>query len=451
MLVQGSIRSRFEAWNWFEPDTGDPDYAYLGNLARLSLSRNTDTFDWQIEVAAPILLGLPQNAISPGTQGQLGLGANYFAANDRARNAAGFFAKQAWARFKHQRHALRIGRFEYLDGAETTPKNPTLAAVKRDRVNMRLLGHFGWAHVGRSFDGAHYTYNHKGGNFTAVAAIPTRGVFQTDGWGETHTAFGYAAHTWTWGRGRHVADTRVFALQYHDWREVLKTDNRPLAARRADTASIRIETFGGHSVHAIETSGATVDLLLWGAAQTGRWGVQSHRAHAVDIEAGVQPKAGGRWKPWLRAGFFDGSGDSNPNDGRHGTFFQVLPTPRPFARFPFFNMMNNRDRFGMLILRPHGKVTLSAEFHNLQLSEPNDLWYQGGGVFQPWSFGYVGRAANGRRSLANLYDAGVEYRYRSDLTFSGYLGIAQGLAAIQTIYPGGRRARFGYVEAMYRF
>ena len=451
MLVQGSVRSRLEAWNWFEPDSGDPSYAYLGTIARLSFSRSTDNLDWQVELAAPILLGLPDNAVGPGIQGQLGLGANYYLANDRSRNAIGVFPKQAWLRFKHKSQAIRIGRFEHMDGSETAPKNATLAALKRDRVNMRLLGHFGWADVGLSFDGAQYTYNHKGGNFTAIGAVPTRGVFQTDGWGETHTAFGYAAHTWSWGAGQHAADTRLFVLQYHDWRQVLKTDNRPAAVRRADLDSLRIETFGGHSAHAFATSAATFDVLIWGAAQTGRWGVQSHRAHAIDLEAGVQPKAGGRWKPWLRGGFYDGSGDSNPGDSRHGTFFQVLPTPRPFARFPFFNMMNNRDRFGMLILRPHGKVTVSGEVHSLRLSNRNDLWYQGGGAFQPWSFGYVGRAASGARSLANLFDGSVEYRFRPDLTFTGYLGVAQGLAAIRTIYPNGTRAQLGYIELLYRF
>lgn len=451
MLIQGSVRARFEAWNWFKPDAGDPDYGYLGNLARLNFSRTTDLLDWQVELAAPILLGLPDNAVGPGTQGQLGLGANYFLANGRSRNAVALFPKQAWIRFKRGGHAIRMGRFEHMDGSETTPKNPTLAAVKRDRVNMRLLGHFGWAHVGRSFDGAHYTYNHGSGNFTAIGAIPTRGVFQTDGWGQTHTAFAYAAHTWTWGAGRHAADTRLFALQYHDWRDVVKTDNRPLTVRRADLTGVRIETFGGHSVHAFNAGLGAFDLLLWGAAQTGRWGVLTHRAHAVDVEAGFQPKAGGRWKPWLRGGFFDGSGDSDPGDTRHGSFFQVLPTPRPFARFPFFNMMNNRDRFAMLILRPHPKVTFSGEVHSLQLSHREDLWYQGGGVFQPWSFGYVGRAANAARSLANLYDASLEYRWRPELSFTGYFGVAQGLAAIHAIYPNGRRAHLGYLEAMYRF
>ena len=105
----------------------------------------------------------------------------------------------------------------------------------------------------------------------------------------------------------------------------------------------------------------------------------------------------------------------------------------------------------MLILRPHGKVTVSGEVHSLRLSNRNDLWYQGGGAFQPWSFGYVGRAASGARSLANLFDGSVEYRFRPDLTFTGYLGVAQGLAAPRTIYPNGTRAQLGYIELLYRF
>lgn len=451
VLVQGSVRSRLEAWDWFTPDSGDPSYQYLGNIARLSLSQTLEQIDWQVEFALPALLGLPDNAIAPGAQGQLGLGANYFAANDRSRNAVGFFPKQAWLRFKKGAHAARVGRFEFMDGSELTPKNATLAAVKRDRVNMRLLGHFGWAHVGRSFDGLHYTHTKPSGNFTFVGAIPTRGVFQTDGWGQTDTAFGYASYTKPWGKKAHAADTRVFALHYHDWRNVLKTDNRALAVRRADTGNIRVQTFGAHSLHSFETKKVTYDILLWGAAQTGRWGVLDHRAHAINVEAGFQPKIAPKLKPWFRGGFYDGSGDGNPGDSKHGAFFQLLPTPRPFARFPFFDMINNRDMFAMMILRPHAKVTVSTEFHALRLSNRNDLWYSGGGVFQPWSFGFAGRATNGAQSLANLWDSSLEYRYRPNVTFTGYYGFAQGLAVARSIYPKGKNGAFGYLEVGYRF
>jgi hypothetical protein len=70
------------------------------------------------------------------------------------------------------------------------PKNVTLAALKRDRVNQRLIGNFGWSDVGRSFDGVHYSYSLASDNFTFVAGIPTRGVFQTDGWGWNKVGFG---------------------------------------------------------------------------------------------------------------------------------------------------------------------------------------------------------------------------------------------------------------------
>ena len=181
----------------------------------------------------------------------------------------------------------------------------------------------------------HYQYAKGNRNFTAVSAVPTRGVFQVDGWGWNQAAFGYGALTQMWGKGTHAADTRVFGLYYHDFRDVLKTDNRPLAIRQADFFSdVKIFTFGGHSVHAFTSKAATYDLLFWGAGQTGKWGKLDHRAGSFVAEAGVQPKL--KIKPWIRGGYTYGSGDSNGTDGKHGSFFQNLPTPRPFARFPFF-------------------------------------------------------------------------------------------------------------------
>jgi hypothetical protein len=168
------------------------------------------------------------------------------------------------------------------------------------------------------------------------------------------------------------------------------------------------------------------------------------------VEAGFQPAILPKLKPWIRAGYTLGSGDSNPNDSTHGTFFQILPTPRPYARFPFFNMMNTEDAFGALILRPHAKVTISSEYHSLRLTNPNDLWYSGGGAFQPWTFGYTGRSTSGRRSLGNLYDTSAEYRANRHVTFTAYLGYTQGLAAMRQIYPAGKDGRFGYLEAMFR-
>jgi hypothetical protein len=455
VTVTGTFRARAYTWDWFEASSGDNQYAYSGNLLRVNFSERRKGWEWDAELAAPFLLGLPDNATAPAPQGALGLGSNYYSANGNSQYSSMVFAKQLYVRFKglgpSEAGSLQVGRFEFNDGSELVPKNATLATLKRDRISQRLIGTFGWSDVGRSFDGTRFSYSKPTNDFTFVAAIPTRGVFQTDGWGWNRVGFGYASFTHEWGSGKHAADTRVFMIDYDDWRHILKTDNRPVAVRRGDTDNIRIETFGAHSLHAFTINAGTIDALGWGTVQTGRWGTQTQLAYALDFEGGFQPKVLPRLKPWIRGGFTIGSGDGNPNDSRHGTFFQVLPTPRPYARFPFFNMMNTEDRFGALVLRPHPKVTVSSEFHALRLSNANDLWYGGGGVFQPWTFGYVGRPTSGRRSLGNLYDTSIEYRATARMTLTCYFGRTQGLAAMEQIYPGGKNGNFGYVEAAFKF
>ncbi len=455
VTVSGSLRSRVYVWNWFQPAAGENQYAYSGNYLRLNLAQKIGRWDWDAEFSTPFLLGLPSKATDTPPQGALGLGSNYFSSNANQQNAAMIFPRQLFVRYHglggSEANTLQIGRFTFQDGTELTPQNATLAAAKRDHVSQRLLGDFGFSDVGRSFDGVRFSSSTASNDFTFIAAVPTRGVFQVDGWGWNRVGFGYGAYTHEWGKGKHAADTRLFVLEYDDWRHILKTDNRPIAVRKGDTGNIRIDTFGGHSLHAFTTNAGVADLLVWGAVQTGRWGTQQQRAYSADVEGGFQPAILPKLKPWLRGGFTIGSGDGNPNDNKHGTFFQILPTPRPYARFPFFNMMNTEDGFGALILRPHPKITVSSEFHSLRLSNANDLWYSGGGVYQPWSFGYVGRPTAGRRSLGNLFDTSVEYRTTRKITLTAYLGYTQGLAAMEAIYPAGKDGQFGYLEILYRF
>jgi hypothetical protein len=68
----------------------------------------------------------------------LGLGASYFAANTRNTKAGLAFTKQGYVRFKgisgKDGQSLKLGRMEFIDGTEVAPKNPVLAALKRDRI-----------------------------------------------------------------------------------------------------------------------------------------------------------------------------------------------------------------------------------------------------------------------------------------------------------------------------
>lgn len=454
LMITGSYRARAEAWSWFAGE-GNNQYLFLGNIAKLSFARDHKSWDWQAELAAPFLLGLPSNAIAPAPQLQLGLGGIYSGANDRRNNAGMVFPKQLWVRWKalggDERQSLKLGRLEFNDATEVTPPSPTLATIKRLRIGHRLIGTFPWTHTGRSFDGADYRFNSGRNHFALVGAMPTRGAFQVDGWGRMNIAFGHGSYTRQTGSGDNAGELRLLGIYYHDWRGVLKTDSRPLAARRADPTDLRIFTFGGHYIHTAPTAAGKWDVMLWGVGQTGEWGALAHRAWSSDFEFGFQPNGMPALKPWLRLGYTRSSGDDNPNDNTHRTFFQMLPTPRPFAMTPFFNMMNSEDAYATLMIRPHQRWNIRGETHILRLASRNDLWYQGGGAFQPWTFGYVGRPSGGARRLANLYDVSIDYTVNAHWGLHGYVGLTDGRAIIRNIYPDGTNTTFGYIESTWKW
>lgn len=113
--------------------------------------------------------------------------------------------------------------------------------------------------------------------------------------------------------------------------------------------------------------------------------------------------------------------------------------------------MNNTDVFGEVILRPSKSLTVRSDVHGLWLSSSADLWYSGGGAFQPWTFGFQGRPSNGATKLANLYDISGDYKWRHGISIGLYFGYAQGGQVIKAIYPLNANGALGYTELNYRF
>ncbi|HEY7545075.1 MAG TPA: alginate export family protein, partial [Blastocatellia bacterium] len=419
IVFSGSLRARLENWDWFDTSAADGSYTFGAALLRLSLGQKTEKIDWQVEGAFPALINLPDKAIAPAPQGQLGLGASYFAASGTQDATA--ILKQAFVRFKLDGLAggssLRIGRFEFSEGNEKISADPTIATLKRDGIAQRLIGTFGFSHIQRSFDGAEFSLNLKKHNLTLFAARPTEGVFQLNANKELDVDVYYGALSRAFQSKKANSEARAFVIHYHDGRGATKTDNRSLAARLADGENIRLTTVGGHFLSAIKTGKGTADVLLWGAGQFGGWGRQDHQAGAIAAEAGYQFAS--KIKPWIRGGYFRSTGDGNATDGDHTTFFQILPTPRVYARFPFYNLMNIEDTFAQFRLKPHERISLRTDVRHLRLSDEKDLWYVGGGAFQKNSFGYVGRPSGGNRSLGTLFDLSVDCNVtrQSSLTF----------------------------------
>jgi hypothetical protein len=340
------------------------------------------------------------------------------------------------------------------------PADASLAWLKRSRIAERLVGPFNYTHVGRSFDGAKLLFDRPPLNLTATAFRPTHGGFEVSAnreMGDVGLA-GLAATLKRLPGADLPFDARAFYLYYDDrrfsdereeTRRPVKVDNRPLSTRATEGDSIAIHTWGAHLLSVLPAGPGRADLLLWGATQTGDWGMQDHVAWAFAVEAGGQlPRLWGA--PWVRVGYDQSSGDDDPTDGEHRTFFQLLPTARIYAQFPFFNLMNSQDTFAQILLRPHPRVQVRSDVHWLRLSEKRDLWYAGGGATNDDVFGFSGIPAGDHRELAHLVDLGITVALPKQLSAYGYYGHAFGQGVVRQTFAG-RDADYGYVELSYRY
>jgi hypothetical protein len=185
---------------------------------------------------------------------------------------------------------VTLGRFEYRDGLETIPADPTLAFLKRTRIAERLVGPFDFTHVTRSFDGGRVAWDSPTWNVTAWGARPTQGGFEVSANVDVGDVWltGLAA-TLKRLEGAPPLDVQLFYLFYRDARDdVVKVDNRPLAVRETDHQPIDLHTIGTHAVGALDAGPGIADLLVWGALQAGAWGTQDDVAWAWAVEGGYQ-------------------------------------------------------------------------------------------------------------------------------------------------------------------
>jgi len=402
------------------------------------------------------LYGLPDNAVAvPG--GALGTGALYFGEN-RSTEQSDVHLKQLYVVAKPALlHvpglSLKLGRFEVLDGLEYRSGDAKFDFLKTVRVSQRLIGPFDFAHATRNFDGVAAAYDTPVINVTAAAAHPTEGGFNI---GAQDTINGidvvYAAVTGKRGSLIPGTEVRVFYLYYADDRTAQVVDNRPAARRpTVNVDNLIIHNLGTHVLTTQALGPGIADALVWGDYQFGDWTTLGHEAWAVAAEGGYQltrlPLL-----PWLRAGYFRGSGDADPKDRTHGTFFNVLPTARIYANFPFYNLMNVEDAFGQVILTPTKDTRLRVDYHVLGLSSSKDLFYSGSGAQQrSGPFGYAGRASNGAHSLADVVEAGFSHTLNQHFSWNVYYGHAFGGGVVRRFFKGQDEADYAFLEVTAKF
>lgn len=444
-------RNRTDVYDWYSDPPYTTTYPFVEQLLRVSIAQRLKHIDWLAELGVNDVFDVPTTSVSTVTaQGNLGLGANYYAASPTTTPVDAAL-RQGYLRFHNKAPDtnLRIGRFEFFDGLETSPKDPSLAWLQTNRVAQRLIGNFGFTVGQRSFDGADAHYGKGSWDITGMAARAVQGVFNMNANPELNVDLQYLAYS-KYDFSNHFL-WRVFAIDYHDGRTgIAKTDNRALAVRQADHKDIRVGTYGADFLASIPTGPGQFDIVFWGVLQNGNWGLLTQHSGAFATEAGYRLTSISS-RPWLRGGIFRGTGDNNSTDSVHNTFFQILPTARAYARFPFYDLMNSRDEFAQIVDSPLKHLEIRSDLHFLQLTSSKDLWYQGGGAYDNKSFGFAGRPAAGHNSLATVADISSDYQVTHALALNLYYAHSYGKSVVAADYPAGHSANFGYLELVYKW
>lgn len=447
--------TRFELWRYYEPpppsptfSPGDPSTLHVGNRLLAGLQLRKGRFDATAALQYVQFGGLPDDAIGPGA---LGTGALYFdhSAN-RASHQVHLKTASVAMRQIARRLDVQVGRMPYTSGGERQSGVPKIEAVKRQRLDSRLLGEFEWSLYQRAFDGIRADWREPRYRVTASAFQPTQGGFE-DAAGVSMSGVRIASAVVTSAPGVLLPKTevQVFAHAYRDTREVTaRPDN---TGRRANAADVSVVALGGHAVGARPLGPGELDAVTWVAAQVGDWYEQRHRALAMTGEAGFQWTKT-RWSPWVRAGASWFSGDGDPADATHGTFFPMLPTVRRYAQSTLYSMANLRDVMVQAMLRPRPNLNRRIDGHVLALADRADGWYAGSGATQESGriFGYTLRPSGGEQSLMRLIEGSFDWRLRPRWSVNGYAAAASNGPVARRSFAEGP-AVFFYLENVVQF
>jgi hypothetical protein len=407
--VRATIRNvtRAESWSFFDPpsDRVDPTYTLLSNRATLGVHVNARRLAVEGSFQYAQLVGLPRRAVGPGP---LGPGALFYAAA-RTPEAYQLYVKTLSARLQNVVPSLsvQIGRMTH-ESDEGTP------------FAGRLIGNAEWTPFERSFDGVRAEFARPTWRAHAAFVMPTQGAFEESA---SPTMGKVQVTTVGWSTKR----AALFAHNYRDRRAVTaRPDNTGLVPEQVHVV---VRTFGASAQFA--------GVRFWGAVQNGEWFGDPHRAFSTSIDAGHQWQRR-RWRPAIRGGLLHASGDRDPNDRRHGTFFPMLPTTRPDVLRGTFSHMNLRDVYVVATVEPRDFLSFRTEVHHLALAHRLDGWYSGTGAtaFKGDYFGFSSRRSTLRTDLGTLLVANATARVRKQWTVNASAAVMRGGAVVRRQFDG---------------
>ena len=406
--------TRVEAWSFFEPSSvdSDGDYTLVSNRARLSVAAESRRLWFEGSFQYAQLFNLPSDAFGPGPLGPGGL---YYAA---ARTPVAFqlYFRSISLRLKEVAPglAVQVGRMVY-ESAEGTP------------YAGRLIGGAEWTPFERAFDGLRIDYQRDAWRAHGSFVMPTQGAFEESA-NPTIGKVQLATASVAWD------GWQIFAHNYRDTRAVTaRPDNTGIAAESID---VNVQTVGASLVSSA--------LNVWGAIQGGTWYGDSHRAVSLGAETG-HTWSTSSWRPSLRGGVLYASGDDDPNDADHSTFFPMVPTSRPDLLRGTYAQMNLRDIYARVSVTPRDRLEIAGEVHHLSLAQRQDRWYSGTGAtaFSGDYFGFSTRPSTLRSGLGTYLQFSASAAVKPYWTISASAGIVRGGDVVRRQFAGHTLFVFG--------
>ncbi len=268
----------------------------------------------------------------------------------------------------------------------------------------RLVSQSDWNNLGRTFEAAKLRWEREESwveAFTGRVIIPNDNNWNQPNWFELFSGFYASSRSYLPG-----LESQLYFF----------ADN---ASQKSGT--VKGTGVNGDSPRDIYTLGIRVkslpdtfkqwDFEVDAAGQLGDFQYATNTPGVVngqrlDHQAWAAHLAGGytftnlTWQPRLGLAYNYATGDSNPTDGKHGTFVNLFPTNHKFYGFmDFFAWQNMHDLHFMASARPLTNLTVQLEYHAFWLATTSDFFYQahqqprttGGYGINPGAGSFVGQ------------------------------------------------------------
>jgi hypothetical protein len=259
--------------------------------------------------------------------------------------------RQVWVQFGNAEKGLlnlKIGRQDLIFGEE------------------RLVGAGNWGNTARSFDAVRLSIKHNGyrvDTFASSVVVPRDHEFDRHRGGDNL----HGMYAWV---ERWIPKASVEPAIF--WRVSPRAVGELGGARRLNSFT------PGIRINGTLPRGFEYTTEMW--AQRGTWATDDMSSWAGLWRFGKLFE-NARWKPRIRLEVNHASGDSDPRDGKHGTFELLYPTPHDKYGLADQVGWKNLNHIGVIgEVRAHKSLVLQLKGHDRWLASARDGLYNAGGA-----------------------------------------------------------------------